>query len=447
MDFTNKKVLVMGLARSGLSAIKVLHLLNATITLSESKEKKELKELELLESFNVEIVQQNEEIFKRNYDLCVKNPGIPFNSDFIKLLEKQNIPIITEIELAFLVSKPQNYIAITGTNGKTTTTTLVYELLKKQYGNKAHLCGNIGTPLCDIVLTANLMEEENHYIALEVSNFQLVNIDKFRPKVATILNLTPDHIDFMGSLDFYYYSKTLIYKNMLDDDIFLLNKDDETIKEYVDKYPVNCKINSFSLNNTEADNYISGEYMYIDNQKVLPLECVKLVGKHNLQNIMVAVSCAKKAGVTDDNIIDVISNFNGVEHRLEFVKEIDKVRYYNDSKATNTDATITALKSFDKGVILLVGGFEKGLDMKPLQPYLNCVKKVIGFGACGKRLVNDLVGKQGIVVENLKQAVIKAKEFAVENDVILLSPTTSSFDQYSCFEERGKHFKEIVNSF
>ncbi|MGI6509073.1 MAG: UDP-N-acetylmuramoyl-L-alanine--D-glutamate ligase [Erysipelotrichaceae bacterium] len=446
MDFTNKKVLVMGLARSGLAAIKVLHKLNATITLSESKDKEQLNELELLESFNVEIVKQETNVFKRNFDLCIKNPGIPFNSEFIKLLEKRNIPIITEIELAFLVSKPQNYIAITGTNGKTTTTTLVYELLKKQFGNKAHLCGNIGTPLCDIVLSENLMEEENHFIALEISNFQLVNIDRFRPKIATILNLTPDHIDFMGSLDFYYYSKTLVYKNMIDGDIFLLNNDDSTIKEYIEKYPVRCRISSFSMHDKNTDSYISDNYIYIDKKKVLPLKHIKLVGGHNLQNIMVAASCAKKVGVSNENIIDVISNFKGVEHRLEFVKEIDKVRYYNDSKATNTDATITALKSFDKGVILLIGGFEKGLDMKPLQPYLSCVKKVIGFGASGKRLVNDLVGNKGIVVADLKQAVLKAKEIAVENDVVLLSPTTSSFDQYSCFEERGIHFKEIVDS-
>lgn len=446
MDFTNKKVLVMGLARSGLAAIKVLHKLNATIVLSESKDKEQLKHLELLESFNVEIVKQNRDIFTQDYDLCIKNPGIAFNSEFIKLLEERNIPVITEIELAFLVSKPQNYIAITGTNGKTTTTTLVYELLVKQFGGKAHLGGNIGTPLCDIVLDANLMEEENHYIALEISNAQLVNIDKFRPKIATILNLTPDHIDFMGSLDFYYYSKTLVYKNMIADDIFLLNNDDDIIKEYVEKYPIKCKVSSFSLENEKADSYISNNYIYIDNQKVLPLSCIKLVGKHNLQNIVVAISCVKKLGVSNDNILEVISSFTGVEHRLEFVKEIDKVKYYNDSKATNTDATITALKSFEKGVILLVGGFEKGLDMKPLHPYLACVKKVIGFGASGQRLVEDLVGNQGIVVNNLQEAVLKAKELAVENDVILLSPTTSSFDQYSCFEERGKHFKDIVNA-
>lgn len=446
MDFTNKKVLVMGLARSGLAAIKVLSKLNATIVLSESKDKQELAELQFLESLKVEIVKQSIEVFTRDYDLCIKNPGIPFDSAFIRLLKERNIPVITEIELAYLVSKPQHYIAITGTNGKTTTTTLVYELLKKQYGAKAHLCGNIGTPLCDIVLAENLMEEAGHYIALEISNFQLVNIDSFRPEIATILNLTPDHIDFMGSLDFYYYSKTLVYKNMQDGDTFLLNSDDEIISEYVRKYPVRCNISSFSLENTNADNFIFQNHLYIDNKKILPLDCIRLVGRHNLQNIMVAVSCSKKAGVSNKNIREVISSFKGVEHRLEFVREIDNIRYYNDSKATNTDATITALKSFDKGVILLVGGFEKGLDMKPLQPYLNCVKKIIGFGASGKRLVNDLAGSEGIVVDDLKQAVLKAREIAVAEDVILLSPTTSSFDQYSCFEERGKHFKEIVNS-
>lgn len=446
MDFTGKKVLVVGLARSGMAAIKVLKTLGAEITLSESKKKDDIKDAALLEEMGVTIKDQSPEVFEGDYDLCVKNPGVPYRSENIRRLEARNIPVITEIELAYQVSKPQHYVAITGTNGKTTTTTITYELLEKAFPGKAHLCGNIGIPLCEIVMEHNLMNEEGHYIALEISNFQLVNIDKFRPEVATIINLTPDHVDFMGGLDNYYKSKTEVYRNMADGDTYILNADDPVLAEYVEKIPVGCKVQSFSLDNTDTDSYIKDGYMYICGEKVLPLDAVKLVGKHNLQNIIIAVSAAKAIGISNDIICDVISQFRGVEHRIEYVRELNGIKYYNDSKGTNTDATITALKAFDKGVILLVGGFEKGLSMDEMKKYLSPVKKVIGYGFCGPRLVKDLVGDEGIVVENLEQAVAEANKIAVSGDVVLLSPTTSSFDQYTCFEERGEHFKKIVNA-
>ncbi len=446
MNFSGKHILVMGLARSGLAAIKVLNTLGAQITLSESKSRDEIKEAEMLEKLGVEIVGQDMEVFERDYDLVVKNPGVPYRSPLISKLEERNIPVITEIELAYIVSKPQHYVAITGTNGKTTTTSLVYEILEKAFPGRAHLCGNIGTPLCETVMENNLMEEEGHYIALEISNFQLVNIDKFRPEVATIINLTPDHVDFMGSLDNYYKSKTEVYRNMRDGDTFILNTDDPVLAQYVTDYPVACDINSFSLDRTDTQSYIKDGYMYIRGEKVLPLDCIHLVGKHNLQNVIIAVCAAKALGVSNEDITEAVSAFKGVEHRIEFVREINGIKYYNDSKGTNTDATITALKSFDRGVILLVGGFEKGLPMDELRKHLAPVKKVIGYGLCGPRLVRELVGDAGTVVENLQQAVDEANKVAVPGDTVLLSPTTSSFDQYSGFEERGRHFKEIVNS-
>lgn len=446
MNFTDKKVLVIGLARSGMAAIKVLKKLGAEVILSESKKKEDIKEIDFLNENGVEIVDQSMEVFEGDYDLVVKNPGVPFRSPMIERLNERKIPVITEIELAYIVSKPQHYIAITGTNGKTTTTTLAYEIISRAFPGKTHLCGNIGTPLCEIVMENNLMEEEGHYIALEISNFQLVNIDKFRPEVAVIINLTPDHIDFMGGLDAYYKSKTEVYRNMQGNDVFLVNNDDPVVAEYIEKYPVKCKKESFSVDGENADNYIKDGYMQIKGEKVLPLEAVKLVGKHNLQNIIIAVSAAKALGISNEIITDAVSSFSGVEHRIEFVREINGIKYYNDSKGTNTDATIIALKSFPRGVILLVGGFEKGLPMDEMKKYLGCVKKVIGFGACGPRLVKDLVGDDGIVVENLEQAIAEANKIAESGDTVLLSPTTSSFDQYSCFEERGEHFKKIVNA-
>lgn len=446
MDLSGKKVLVVGLARSGMAAIRVLKKLGAEVTLSESKKKDDIKEIGFLNENNVEIVGQDMFVFERDFDFVVKNPGVPYRSPMMQKLQERNIPVITEIELAYQVAKPQHYIAITGTNGKTTTSTLTYEILRRAFPGKAHLCGNIGIPLCEIVMENGLMEEGGHYIALEISNFQLVNIDKFRPEVATIINLTPDHIDFMGSLDNYYKSKTEVYRNMAGNDVFLLNADDPVVKEYTDRYPVKCAKESFSTDGQSADCIAKDGYLEIKGEKIIPLNAIKIVGKHNLQNVMIAVSAAKAIGISNDVILEAVSSFKGVEHRIEFVREIDGVKYYNDSKGTNTDATITALKAFDHGVILLVGGFEKGLPMDEMKKHLGCVKKIIGFGACGARLVHDLVGEDGIVVTTLDEAVAEANKIAESGDTVLLSPTTSSFDQYTCFEERGDHFKKIINA-
>ncbi len=446
MDLSGKKVLVVGLARSGMAAIRVLKKLGAEVTLSESKKKDDIKEIGFLNENNVEIVGQDMSVFERDFDFVVKNPGVPHRSPMMQKLQERNIPVITEIELAYQVAKPQHYIAITGTNGKTTTSTLTYEILRRAFPGKAHLCGNIGIPLCEIVMENGLMEEGGHYIALEISNFQLVNIDKFRPEVATIINLTPDHIDFMGSLDNYYKSKTEVYRNMAGNDVFLLNADDPVVKEYTDRYPVKCAKESFSTDSQSADCIAKDGYLEIKGEKIIPLNAIKIVGKHNLQNVMIAVSAAKAIGISNDVILEAVSSFKGVEHRIEFVREIDGVKYYNDSKGTNTDATITALKAFDRGVILLVGGFEKGLPMDEMKKHLGCVKKIIGFGACGARLVHDLVGEGGIVVTTLDEAVAEANKIAESGDTVLLSPTTSSFDQYTCFEERGDHFKKIINA-
>lgn len=446
MDLSGKKVLVVGLARSGMAAIRVLKKLGAEVTLSESKKKDDIKEIGFLNENNVEIVGQDMAVFERDFDFVVKNPGVPYRSPMMQKLQERNIPVITEIELAYQVAKPQHYIAITGTNGKTTTSTLTYEILRRAFPGKAHLCGNIGIPLCEIVMENGLMEEGGHYIALEISNFQLVNIDKFRPEVATIINLTPDHIDFMGSLDNYYKSKTEVYRNMAGNDVFLLNADDPVVKEYTDRYPVKCAKESFSTDSQSADCIAKDGYLEIKGEKIIPLNAIKIVGKHNLQNVMIAVSAAKAIGISNDVILEAVSSFKGVEHRIEFVREIDGVKYYNDSKGTNTDATITALKAFDRGVILLVGGFEKGLPMDEMKKHLGCVKKIIGFGACGARLVHDLVGEGGIVVTTLDEAVAQANKIAESGDTVLLSPTTSSFDQYTCFEERGDHFKKIINA-
>ncbi len=444
VEYKNKKVLVVGLARSGMAALRVLHMLGAELFLSEKKEPGE-EEKKQLQEMNVTVYDQDMSVFEKDYDLVIKNPGVPPVSPIVKRLEERKIPIITEIELAYDVSMPQHYIAITGSNGKTTTTTIVYELLKAAFKEKALVGGNIGTPLCELVLEHDLMHNGGYYISLEISNHQLVDIDRFRPEIAVIINLSPDHLETMGSLDNYYKSKTEVYRNMKGDDLFLMNADDETLKEYTQRYPIRCSIEEFSLFKEDSCGCIRNGSMYVNEEKVLPLDAITLVGRHNQQNILVSIMIAKALGIDNQTITDTIRSFKGVEHRIEFVRELNGVRYYNDSKGTNVDATITALDSFEKNVILLVGGFEKGLDVAPLREHLGCVRKIIGYGLSGPRIANDLC-EDPLIVDDLVQAVREAHAMAVPGDIVLLSPTTSSFDQYTGYEQRGRHFKELVNS-
>ncbi|MBQ9945719.1 MAG: UDP-N-acetylmuramoyl-L-alanine--D-glutamate ligase [Clostridia bacterium] len=445
-EFFGKKVLVLGLARSGMAAVKLLHKLGAVITVSESKALADIKELPELQKMGVRVVNQNEEIFEEDFYLAVKNPGINGKLWFVKRLRERGISVITEIELAFMVSAPQHFIAITGSNGKTTTSTLVYEIIKKQYPEKTLLCGNIGIALCEMVLEYDLINNEGYYIVLEISNFQLVDIVNFRPEISVIINLAADHLDFMGTEDAYYRSKLRVYENMKDNDTFLYNLDDALIKEYTDEVEICCKKLTYSLFDKNADLFADSEFVYLEGERLFPVSDIKVVGRHNVQNVLVGVGAALKCGVTKENIRAAVSSFNGVEHRIEFVREKDGVRFYNDSKGTNVDATVTALKAFSAPVILLAGGHEKGLDLSPLKSLLVGVKRLIAYGECGERIHTELTQGEGILVNSLPEALEEAVKIAEAGDVVLLSPTTSSYDQYTCFEERGEHFKSLVNS-
>ncbi len=445
-DFSGKRVLVLGLARSGMAAVKLLHKLGAVITVSESKALSDIKELPELQKMGVRVVNQTPEVFEEEYFLAVKNPGINGKLWFVKRLRERGIQVITEIELAFRVSAPQHYVAITGSNGKTTTSTLAYEIIKCQHPDRTLLCGNIGIALCEMVLQYDLINNEGYYIVLEISNFQLLDIVDFRPETAVIINLAADHLDFMGTEDAYYRSKLRVYENMKENDLFLYNIDDELVKSYTKEVPVNCDIMTYSLSDSTADLYADTEYVYLKGEKLFPLSVIKVVGRHNVQNVLVGIGAALKCGVTTENIEKAVGDFKGVEHRIEFVREVNGVRYYNDSKGTNVDATVTALKAFVSPVILLAGGHEKGLDLSPLKPLMGGVKLLVAYGECGERICNELGGEKGILTKDLAVAMEIAVKNAVSGDVVLLSPTTSSYDQYTCFEERGEHFKSLVNS-
>ena len=446
-DYSGKKVLVLGLARSGVAAIKLLLKLGADITVSESKPIDQIKELGWLRENGVRVVNQEPEIFEEEFDLAVKNPGINGKLWFVKRLRERGIPVITEIELAFNVCAPQHYIAVTGSNGKTTTSTLLYEIISKARPGITHLSGNIGVALCETAVENDLLNDPGHYIVLEISNFQLLDIDKFRPQIAVIMNLSADHLDFMGSEDAYYRSKCRVYENMRDDDIFLKNIDDPLVAQYTEKLPVHCREITYSLENSGADYYADDKYVYAFEKKLFPLDIIKVVGRHNVQNVLVACAAAAGAGLTPEQIAAGVSDFKGVEHRIEFVREVNGVKYYNDSKGTNVDATRIALKAFTAPVILLAGGHEKGLSFEPLTEYMKGVKKLIAYGECGERMYKELSPYcDAVLTDNLPHAVEEAQKCVRPGDVVLLSPTTSSYDQYTCFEERGEHFKSLVNA-
>lgn len=440
-----KKVLVLGLARSGQAAVELLDYLHADITINEYSSSDKIARYDEYISRGFEMVcgGHPEELFERDFDFVVKNPGINYHKPFILRLQERNIPIYTEIELGFQYAQPQNYIAITGTNGKTTTVTLIYDILK-QANRNVHLAGNVGTPYCQIVLENNLLEESNHDIVLEMSNFQLLNIEKFKPNISAVINLTPDHLDYMDSLDEYYASKMNIYMNQDENDYYIENLDDIVLKEYLAKHSRKSKTITMSLNQS-ADCEVVNNAIYYKNEKVIDLKEIKIVGKHNVQNMMIAICASALCGIDISSIHDTLASFMGVEHRIEFVRELNGVRYYNDSKATNTDATIIALNAFEKPVILLMGGFEKGLDLKEMSSYNSSISTLICFGGAKDRFAKDMNHSHTIIVENLKEAVLKAYDIAKKDDVVLLSPSTSSFDEFKSYEERGKIFKNIVN--
>ncbi|MCD7951179.1 MAG: UDP-N-acetylmuramoyl-L-alanine--D-glutamate ligase [Erysipelotrichaceae bacterium] len=442
---SGKKVLVLGLARSGQAAVNLLLKLHATITVNEFAPKNKIACYDDYVSKGIEMITGGhpDELFERDFDFVVKNPGINYHKPFILRLKERGIPVYTEIELAYQVAKMQNYIAITGTNGKTTTVSLIYQILKDACHHTC-LAGNVGIPYSSCVLMDDLLENGNYDVVLEMSNFQLLDIEKFHPHIAAIINLTPDHLDYMASLDEYYASKTNIYMNQNENDYYLENIDDLTLQEYIQKYPVKAKRYTFSLK-TNADCMIKDGAIYFLNQHVIDIDEIKIVGKHNIQNMMIAIMSTYLSGVSIKQIHDTLASFTGVEHRIEFVKEINGVKYYNDSKATNTDASIIALKAFDKPVILLMGGYEKGLDLTEMTTYNDHIQTLICFGEAKDRFAKDMHHKNTYIVDNLAAAIHKAYDIAKKDDIVLLSPSTSSFDEFSGYEQRGSVFKDIVN--
>ncbi|MGM7720272.1 UDP-N-acetylmuramoyl-L-alanine--D-glutamate ligase [Metabacillus sp. Hm71] len=443
-DYIHKEILVIGLAKSGLAAAKLLHQLGAKVTVNDLKATETDEAVQELKELGIKVVCGGHPLSlleENTVDLVVKNPGIPYSNPLISLAEELNLPIITEVELAYKVSEA-DIIAITGSNGKTTTTTLIYEMLKEDQ-QQPLIAGNIGTVACEVAQKAT----KDNVIVMELSSFQLLGTIEFKPAVAIILNIFDAHLDYHGTKKEYVYAKGKIYENQAESDVSIINFDDREVCERSEKS--NGKKLYFSTT-TELDGgtYIKENCIWFKGEKIISLADIVLPGIHNLENILAAVSAVKTRGVANESIHKVLTSFTGVKHRLQYVETINSRRFYNDSKATNILATSKALQAFSGPTILLAGGLDRGNEFDELKPYLENVKAMILFGQTAPKLERIAI-ESGIEVvkrvDNVEQAVKTAFEISEENDVILLSPACASWDQYKTFEQRGDIFIHAVH--
>ncbi len=444
MDLKGKKILVVGLARTGVSTAKFLVSKGAKVRISDSSpEEKLTQSLEGLKGLDLEIEtgRHSEEWFTKT-DLVVVSPGVPLEIKPLQAAQKKGIEIISEIELASrFIDEP--IIAITGTNGKTTTTTLIGEILKKS-GKRVFVGGNIGNPLIEYVLEGKMAD----FIVAEISSFQLEGIRDFRPYISILLNITEDHLDRYPSMDAYIRAKGLIYRTQRHTDYAILNADDVLVKRLTKG--IEPRKIGFSREKEVVDGIYHRDGKITSSLKgnIFEPERFRIKGVHNIENAMASIAACEIAGCGRDEIQEAIEAFHGLPHRVEFVAEIDGVSYYNDSKGTNIGATMSALAGFKGNVILLAGGKDKGGDYGVMVPLVQeKVKGMVLFGEARDK-INQSIGKytDTVLVASLSEAVEVVKKTAVRGDSVLLSPACSSFDQFSGYAERGRKFVELVNA-
>lgn len=443
MYLKNKRVLVLGLGVSGLSTVKALHKLGANIVVSDSKTKEELKDFfDNTKDIYVEKHLNTNDIPLEDIDLIVKSPGIPPTAPILLKAQLRNIEITTDIELAYRISPTDRIITITGTNGKTTTTALIGEIFKKANYN-TYVAGNIGVGILWNMANA---EKEDVFV-IEASSFQLENTVYFKPRVSLITNITPDHLNWHGSLDNYISAKKKVFKNQDKSDYTVLNYDDKTLREMEEE--VNSNIIWFSVNHKlDSGVYIDGDYVVIKDGetiiKVLSHKDLKII----LENALGSIAVGWAMDIDIEIIAKVLSEFKGLEHRIEYVETIDEMSFYNDSKGTNPDSTIKAIEALNSPIILIAGGYDKGSEFDELILSFNGkIKDLILLGATKERIKETALnhGFNKIhLVENMKEAVELAYDLGEEKDNILLSPACASWDMYSNFEERGQDFKDAV---
>ena len=446
MELRDKRVLVVGLGKSGVASALFLKERGARVTVSDTKSPDQLREEipQLLDQgITVETGGHGERTF-RGQDLIVVSPGVPFDAPPLMQARALGEAVIGEIELA-AQHIPGPIVAITGSNGKTTTTTLAGEILTAG-GIPTLVGGNIGTPA--ISLVAQTKPETT--VVLEISSFQLETIATFRPKIAVILNITPDHLDRHRTFQAYVEAKARIFENQQASDFAVLNEDDATCRTLADRS--RGQVFWFSRKKEVARGawVKDGQILFRDGQsqrEIMLVREIPLKGAHNVENILGAICAGALMGCEPAKIRETIQNFKAVEHRLEYVATVKGVEYYNDSKATNVDATIKALESFPKNIHLILGGKDKGSDYTVLNDLLReRVKRVYTIGAAAGKIESQIKAAEVVHAETLENAVRRASAVAQPGDIVLLAPACASFDQFQSYNHRGRVFKEIVSS-
>jgi UDP-N-acetylmuramoylalanine--D-glutamate ligase len=450
MNLKDKKILLVGLAKTGVSTIKHLDKLGANIIVNDIKNKETLSEIlkELDDLSNVEYILGYHPENVDDIDMAVVSPGVPLDLPFILKLKSKDIEIIGEVELAYRLSNKPMFIGITGTNGKTTTTSLVGEIFKEANVD-TYIVGNIGNPVIDTVGIAN----EKSVLVTELSSFQLESIDTFKPKVSAILNFTEDHLNRHHTMQNYIEAKARILMNQNSEDFCILNYDDEKVRELSDK--VKAKKIFFSRKKQLEE----GIYLDTDNNIVIDIndkivllnkEELSLPGNHNLENCMAAIGISYVSNVDIEVIKGVLKTFAAVEHRQEFVRNLNGIMFVNDSKGTNPDSTIKAIQSYKRPIILIAGGIDKQSDFNELlEVAKENVKALVLLGETAPK-IESIAKEKGFEriykVKNMKEAVNTSYEIADKEDVVLLSPACASWDMYKSFEVRGNDFKDNVHN-
>ena len=442
-NFPYKHALVLGLAKSGAAAANTLLRNGIKVTINDYRTEKDAPIVNEFTKLGAEVIVGSHPLSVLDgVDIIVKNPGISYDNIILSAAENLDIPIITEIELASLLLEEHDIIGITGSNGKTTTTSLVHQMLVESK-QSVKLAGNIGIVATEVAETL----EKDEKLILELSSFQLMGVHKFKPRVAALLNLFEAHLDYHGSIEAYIEAKKHVFMNQTAEDFTVYNLDDEKVVTAIKES--SATLVPFSIVEKHINGaWLDNEYMYFKEEPIIRLKDIVLVGDHNKQNILAAIAIAMLMGATKAGIYQVLTTFSGVEHRLQYVANKNERLFYNDSKATNMLATEKALQSFTQPIILLAGGLDRGDDYENLVPYLNNVKEMIVFGETAEKLKTVAI-KENIIVHqaiDVREAVHIAYEDSKEGDVILLSPACASWDQYKTFEERGNMFIQAVHT-
>ncbi len=447
MSLENKNVLVIGLGVTGLSAVKALESLGADISIYDSKTKEELRTfIDGIDNIKTNLYLEGSYPDMDKIDLILKSPGVPPNMDILIEAKNKEIQIITDIELYYRLKSGKNILAITGTNGKTTTTKLTGEIFNKA-GKKAYTVGNIGVGILDIL--SNSQEED--MVIVEASSYQLEHTIDFKPHIGVIINITPDHLDWHEGFENYINAKKKILINQDSSDYTILNYDDKILRSMGKDLRSNLIWFSVEEKLDQGAFIEDGWIVYREEdetKRIMSLDKIQIPGKHNLENILAAFSIAYTMGLDIEEISKAIEEFKGVEHRIEYVDKKKEILFYNDSKGTNPDSTIKAIEALDRDIILIAGGYDKGSEYNELiSSFKGRVKELVLLGQTREKIRDAALNndyRNLHLVDNMKEAVQLSYKLGEEGDKILLSPACASWGMYPNFEERGKDFKKIV---